>query len=89
MNTVVGYAMRENNNNNINKLEQSISQPSKTKSRFRVNDNIGYIFWERTADTVVISCTFKSTVQTVQQTFYNNIFLTQTLCTSPVIYPLL
>ena len=29
VNTIVGYAMRLNNNNNNDKLEQSISQPSK------------------------------------------------------------
>ena len=57
MNTVVGYAMRLNNNNNNNELVQSMSQPSKTKYRFRVNDNVGSIIW---SDIAAISCTFKS-----------------------------
>ena len=37
-------------NVHCSRLEQSISQPSKTKSCFRVNYYVGWIIWERTAD---------------------------------------
>ena len=53
----------------INSSKVYPSLPKQT--RFRVDDNVGYIIWERTADTAVIRCTSKSmNLQTGTATTY-------------------